>query len=287
MHEVPLHDGSKIDVIVEGNGPAILLPANPHSIEGAMAEEMRKWGNDPALGRSLIDGLSDKFQVIAFDYEGHVQSQPKPNTLTPENIAKDFLSVVDAIGVKQFAYYGYSWLALSGLQLAIRTDRLTALIMGGYPPIDGPYKGMLAVTTATHDMAVANLNKSKEPQTEIVENKDKEEFDWNSVEVTLSEGQTRQFVTLYKALQDLDDRAIQQKITCPRLCFAGSEDEIDYSEKWGNVHVSIAKPLIEKKSELEKLGWDVKLLDGLDHTQAMQANHVLPIIKPWLAKFLG
>jgi pimeloyl-ACP methyl ester carboxylesterase len=93
----------------------------------------------PALGRSLIDGLSDAFQVVAFDYEGQVLQVPKPDTLTPANLAGDLLAVADAAGADRFAYYGYSWLALAGLQLAIRTDRLAALVMGGLPPIDGPY----------------------------------------------------------------------------------------------------------------------------------------------------
>ena len=276
-----LHDGSTIDVVVEGVGPAILLPVNPRPIEGLQAEEMRKWGADPNLGRSLMDGLSDKFQVIACDYEGHLLSKPKPDTLTPENVAKDFLSIADTVEIKQFAYYGYSWLALSGMQLAIRTDRLTALIMGGYPPIDGPYQGMLQVTVATHEMAIANQNAPKKTSSEK-KTEDTEEFDWSTVEVTMTEPQTRQFVTLYKALQEFNDRTVQKKITCPRQCFVGSADEIDYGEKWGNVHISIAKPLIEKRTELEILGWGVQVLEGMDHTQAMQAKNVLPIIRPWL-----
>jgi hypothetical protein len=42
-----------------------------------------------------------------------------------------------AAGAERFAYYGYSWLALSGLQLAIRTDRLAALVMGGFDDLVG------------------------------------------------------------------------------------------------------------------------------------------------------
>lgn len=163
---------------------------------------MRKWGVDPELGRSLIDGLSNQFRVVAFDYEGHLMKIPQPDTLTPNNIASDLLAVADAANGRQFAYYGYSWLALSGMQLAIRTDRLTALIMGGFPPIGGPYKEMLKVTMATHEMTIA----PKEPPKTNPSSAD--EFDWNSVEVTFTEGQTCQFVTLYQALQDFDDRDV-------------------------------------------------------------------------------
>ena len=193
-----LNDGSTIDIEVQGQGPALLISVNPVPIEGAQADEMRKWGVDPALGRSLIDGLCNKFRVVAFDYEGHLMKTPQPDTLTPNHIANDLLAVADAANARQFAYYGYSWLALSGMQLAIRTDRLTALIMGGFPPIGGPYKEMLTVTQATHEMASA----PKEPAKTSPSSAD--EFDWNSIEVTLTEGQTRQFVTLYQTLQDFD-----------------------------------------------------------------------------------
>lgn len=279
MPRVKLHDGSVMDVEVHGHGPTVLLPVNPQPIEGSQADVMRAWGADPALGRSLLDGLKDAFRVVAFDYEGHVLAVPKPDTLTPANVVTDFLAVADAVRADRFAYYGYSWLALCGLQLAIRTNRLAALVMGGYPPIDGPYAQMLRVTAATHEMSTGTQHAPTTPTTGQTSSED---FDWSSVEVTMSEPQTRQFRTLYQALQAFDDRAVQAQLSCPRLCFAGSADEIDYDERWGGVRVSMVTPLVARRAELECLGWDVRVLDGLDHTQAMQAANVLPILRPWL-----
>jgi pimeloyl-ACP methyl ester carboxylesterase len=228
--------------------------------------------------------------VVAFDYEGQVLQVPKPDTLTPDNLARDFVAVADAAGVERFAWYGYSWLALAGLQLAVRTDRLTALAMGAWPPLGAPYAGMLRVTTATHDLASAPSSAhrgtagdaSATPASEPAPASSPEELDWSTVEVTLSEAQTRQFVTLYQALQGFDERAVLPRLSCPRLCFVGSADEIDYGRRWGGVHVSIAGPLVQRRAELEGLGWQVQILDGLDHTQAMQAANVLPVLRPWL-----
>jgi len=292
MPEARLHDQSTIAVEVHGRGPAVLLPVNPQPVQGPQAEELRRWGVDPALGRTLIDGLSDTFRVIAFDYEGQVMQVPKPDTLTPANVAGDLLAVADAAGADRFAYYGYSWLALAGLQLGIRSDRLAALVMGGFPPLDGPYAQMLKVTMATHEMAVANSasapgsatssQPSEQPPAEPPD-----ELDWSQVEVTLTEAQTRQFVTLYQALQDFDDRAAQARLGCPRLCVVGSADEIDYGERWGGVQVSMAGLVISRQAELQALGWQVRVLEGLDHTQAMQAVHVLPVLRPWLISALG
>jgi len=102
MFEAKLHDGSTIEIEVHGEGPTLLLPVNPRPVEGLLAEQMRKYGNDPALGQSLIQGLSDAFRVVVFDYEGHVMSTPKPDTLTPTNIVTDLLAVADAAGANQF-----------------------------------------------------------------------------------------------------------------------------------------------------------------------------------------
>lgn len=272
-----LHDGAKIEVEISGSGPAILLPVNPVSLEGEAAEAKEQWGVDPALGRHFIDGLNDTFTVIAFDYEGFRMQHPAAETLTPDNITKDFLAIADAAGVKEFAYYGYSWLALCGLQLSIRTDRLWALIMGAYPPIDGPYKEMWAVTKATYQMA---LHPEKQEWTTTQASDDG--YDWDSAELKLSGEQTKQFFTLYNDLQDFDDHKVQSKITCPRLCFVGSKDVQDYSQKWGGVTVDMATPLVKNAAKLAEYGWDVQVLDGLNHITAMQPVNALPVIKPWL-----
>ena len=283
MLEARLHDASTIAVEVHGRGPTVLLPVNPQPVEGPPAEQMRRWGADPALGRALIDGLSDAFRVVAFDYEGQVLQVPKPDTLTPANVVSDLLAVADAADADRFAYYGYSWLALTGLQLAIRTDRLAALVMGGFPALDGPYAQMLQVTTATHEMAMANSASARSTATASQPSEESSgEPDWSQVEVSLTEAQTRQFVTLYQALQGFDDRAAQARISCPRLCFVGAADEIDYAERWGGVHVSFADLVVHRRAELEALGWQVRVLEGMDHTQAMQAVHVLPILRSWL-----
>jgi pimeloyl-ACP methyl ester carboxylesterase len=274
MPQALLHDGSTIEIEVAGAGPTLLLPVNPEPVTGPLAEQMRQYGTDPALGQSLIKGLSDAFRIVAFDYEGQCLCRPKPDTLTPANTANDLLAVADAVGADRFAYYGYSWLALIGLQLAIRTDRLSALIMGGFPPLNGPYEEMLRVTTATYEMA-----SGARPMPSA------DESEWS--DISLSRDQTRQFVTLYQALQGFDDRAAQARLTCPRLCFVGSKDEIQYSESWGNVQVSLAGPVVRRQAQLSDLGWDVRVLDGLDHIQAMQAKQVVPILRSWLATKLG
>ncbi|GAA0137118.1 hypothetical protein YSY43_39590 [Paenibacillus sp. YSY-4.3] len=47
---------------------------------------MKLWGVDPELGQRLVHGLADQFQVLFFDYEGHLFSHPNPEGLTAEQV---------------------------------------------------------------------------------------------------------------------------------------------------------------------------------------------------------
>jgi len=284
MLAVELHDGAPIEVEMFGSGPVVMLLVDPRAITGERADELRRWGVDPRLGLTLCEGLQDRFRVLAVPYEAYALAHPRAETLTPDTIAADLLAISDAAEVDRFACYGYSWLAVAALQLALRTDRLTALAMGGYPPLGGPYAEMLATTTATHELAVAAATGQRaEPATP---SRSDSEFDWDSVEVTLTPEQTRQFVTLYEALAGFDDKAALARVSCPRLCFVGTADRIEYSPRWGNTVVDIAGAARAHEVELRAAGWTMRLLDGLDHTQAMQPDQVLPVLRPWLRSVL-
>jgi pimeloyl-ACP methyl ester carboxylesterase len=277
MATARLHDHSPLDVAVLGDGPAVLLPVSTTVSDGEAAERMRAWGADPNLGHTLATSLADAdLRVIAADYEGHLAQHPKPLTLSAVTVATDLLAIADAAGVSRFAYYGYSWLALAGLQLAIRTDRLTALAMGGFPPLGGPYGPMLTVTRAAHRMALANRDQQSDAAAEL------QPGDWDAVEVTQTPEQIQQYVTLYESLQAFDERAALDRLSLPRLAFAGVNDNITYGPKWDNAYVAIADALSEHREELTKRGWTVELIPGTDHMSAMQAAMVLPILGPWL-----
>ena len=51
--------------------------------------------------------------------------------------------------------------------------------------------------------------------------------------------------------------------------------------------MSLADPIVQGQAQLSDLGWDVRVLAGLDHIQAMQPKQVVPILRSWLATTLG
>lgn len=284
---IRLTNHSAIEVGLTGGSdrPTIMLPIAKKSVYNQEAENLKLWGVDPELGKHFVEGLADTFQVLYFDYEGHLFQHPVDN-LTVDHIVKDLLLIADEMNVKSFSYYGYSWLALIGLQLAIRTNRLESLVMGGFPPYNGPYQEMLIVTQKTHTQALNNQNEAAEKSSMETENPD--EIDWDNIKVSMDTRVTAQFVALYESLTVFDDRSIHHLLSLPKLAFAGENDTIVYGENFGNVTVDIAGILKKNTTKLCDLGWDVEILTGtqMDHTKAMQPAVVIPLIKPWFIKQL-
>lgn len=62
--------------------------------------------------------------------------------MTPDRVFSDPLFVADAAGFDRFAWCGHFWGAIHGLMLASRSDRVSALVCGTWPPLGVPYAEM-------------------------------------------------------------------------------------------------------------------------------------------------
>src|SRR5437899_6626067 len=95
-----------------------------------------------------IRRLGDHYKLLMADYP-HVGSKAKDQNaqlLGVEDVCKDYLSLADAAGTDRFAAAGYSWGGNAVLQLATRSNRVAALVVGGWPAIGGPYDLLLQTT---------------------------------------------------------------------------------------------------------------------------------------------
>jgi pimeloyl-ACP methyl ester carboxylesterase len=236
---------SGLRIEVHGEGPALLVPGLHEEFEAG-----------ERLNRAFVDSLANRYRVVLV----HVPSAPNPATYTPEGLARDIIAVADSAGADEFVWFGYSWTGVAGLQLALRTDRLAGLICGGFPPIDGPYRKLLALVEANIERGAIGAEVADELA--------------QPVSAAQARAIYEPFRTLYLDLQDFDDHAAQASITCPRLCFVGSEDVFD--------DISLVGPVVEHRAELERLGWEVQIVDGLDHMGVLEPNVVVPIVADWL-----
>jgi pimeloyl-ACP methyl ester carboxylesterase len=236
------HDGVTVEIKSHGSGQAVLMHPLPRYDPADQAELALKERLDPAL----IEQLSDRYRLITFEYPG----DPKPQTLTVENVTADLLAIADAAGADRFAWCGYSWTGIIGLHLAFASDRLTALICGGWPPAGGPYDQMLEIVSTPLDIPSDSYTARM----------------------------MQQFKTFYEPLQGFDDETPQSRIECPRLCIASADDNI--------YDTQVGATIVEGRETLERLGWEVQLVSGLEHMAVLEPDVFIPIIAAWLDRVL-
>jgi len=250
------HDGTKIYFEVHGKGPKTLF------LNSCPVRAPRPPGTEPSADsakalnanrRAWLDAFTDSYRVILFEYPG----EPMMYTLTPATVARDYLAIADAAGAETFAYSGFSWGCVTGLQLAIRTDRVEALVCGGFPAMDGPYDAMLEILRAGMQRAVSIYG----------------------IKPPFAPENARQYLTFYEALQSFDDRAIQGSLTMPRLNWLGSEDVPDLD---GKPLANMSQIVIDNRKALEEAGWDVKIVPGHGHMSAIAPDVAVPLVREWL-----
>lgn len=133
MSEAVVHDGERVPLRIEGRGPTILM--HPQPAWPTLPADLLE--NKYALDEALVERLRDRYRLVLFEYP----KTPKPLTLTPENVVRDLHAIADAAEADRFAWCGYSWTAVIGIQLAIATDRLTAFVCGAGRPSTGRTSG--------------------------------------------------------------------------------------------------------------------------------------------------
>jgi pimeloyl-ACP methyl ester carboxylesterase len=164
----------------------------------------------------------------------------------PDHVCADILAVADAAGLDRFAWYGYSWGGVVGLQLAARTNRLSALICGGWPPIGASYRDMAAVTQRLAER------------------------------VRVADAQL--MVTFYRALEQWRDAEAVSRFTCPRMTVVGRDDSITTA----GYTVRIGPLVAERQAELERMGWNVHVVDDARHDLFMRPETVVPLMRAFL-----
>ena len=208
-----------------------------------------------------LDRLTDRYRVLRVDYPSIGGSREiAPEKLTADRVCADLLAVASAAGFDRFAYWGYSWGAAVGLQLVARTDRLSALVLGGWPPLGAPYEGILQAT------------RLKQPDPEP-----------SSLKVLRSKEQYRQWETYYASMLDWPEADSVARIRCPKMAFFGGDGDLVEA----GIPIGIASIIRQYRSTLEQQGWGVQEFPGQGHGVCMMPELVVPPIRAFLDQALG
>jgi pimeloyl-ACP methyl ester carboxylesterase len=122
------NDGCRIHYEVEGSGPPLVLL---HVFTRDL-RDLRATG--------LVDALRDRFQLILMDARGHGRSGAphNPTAYARPTLARDVVSVLDALAIERAHFLGYSMGGGIGFGIAKHTPgRFASLIIGGAHPYRG------------------------------------------------------------------------------------------------------------------------------------------------------
>jgi pimeloyl-ACP methyl ester carboxylesterase len=206
------------------------------------------------IRKGYLDRLTDRYRVLIMDYPDQGPNMGRsarilPGDLTAQRVCDDILAVADAADFSRFAWWGYSWGGVIGLQLAARSERVSALVCGAWPPLGGAYADFLRATRAL----TSNPPKGFPLPTD-------------------------QMVTFYESVENWPEAEAVQKIRCPRLAFAGTADVWE----GGGVTVRIGATVHERRSDLERQGWHVVEIEGRDHSLYKHPSIVVPVVRKFL-----
>ncbi|QGZ31391.1 3-oxoadipate enol-lactonase [Stutzerimonas stutzeri] len=87
-------------------------------------------GTDLGMWDAQLPAFSEHFHVLRYDTRGHGASAVTPGPYSIEQLGRDVLGLVDALGIDRFAFCGLSMGGLIGQWLGINAgERLTRLVL--------------------------------------------------------------------------------------------------------------------------------------------------------------
>ena len=248
---MPLDPRTGVNYELHGQGAPLMvgLPL--------MASHTRIFGEGgAALLHGYLSRLTDRYQVLLVDYPSIGASRDiAPTELTADRVCADLLGVASAAGFDRFAYWGYSWGGAVGLQLASRTNRLTALVIGGWPPLGAPYAEILAASSARIGKPEAS-----------------------SMVVLRSAAQYAQWSHYYASMLAWPEAAAVAAMACPKMVYFGAEGDLVEA----GFPVRIASIIREHRVQLQAQGWRVLEIPGHGHGVTLHTELFVPAVREFL-----
>jgi pimeloyl-ACP methyl ester carboxylesterase len=240
---------------VHGRGPALCLGFPvfaSHAVPPA--------NGGPTVVSRFLAQLTDRYRVVVADYPAIGRSGAiPPKEFTAERVCADMLGVADAAGLTHFAWWGGTFGAVTGLLLASRTDRVSALVCAGWPPLGAPYQTILRGTR----QGVA----APPP---------------NAMQILRTPGQYAQWVHFYESLSDWSELDAVRGISCPRLIAFGERGDSSVAD----LPLPLASVIRARRAEFETLGWEVHEIPGRDMGVILDPDALVPVVRPFLDRVL-
>jgi pimeloyl-ACP methyl ester carboxylesterase len=249
--------GVSIHYRVEGNGPPLVL-------QHGFSDSNETWSE-----RGFVAALEPKYRLVLIDARGHGQSDKPhdPASFTAEKFASDIVAVLDDLGMKTAAYWGYSMGGWVGFTLARHAlDRVACFVIGGasastakaFPTEPGKEDFLITTLRGGPDEVIKVWGEWATPPV-------RERVLANDTAALIA---CRRQRLITEGFSD-----VVGTIAVPTLLYAGSADPIH-------------NPARQTASEIP--GAQFVSIPGLDHMGVQcRSDLVLPQVEPFLAKATG
>jgi pimeloyl-ACP methyl ester carboxylesterase len=212
--------------------------------------------------------LKPKYRLVLIDARGHGQSDKPhdPPSYAPEKFASDIVAVLDDLGMKTAAYWGYSmggWIGFAMARYAL--DRVTCFVIGGatasgtsaYANEPGKENLLIKALRGGLDEYVSLFGEELTPPL-------RKRLLANDPAALIACGRQRDIT---KGFSD-----VVRTIAVPTLLYAGSADPVHDAGR---------------QTASEIAGAQFVSLPGLSHVAGnLRSDLVLPHVEPFLAKAL-
>jgi 3-oxoadipate enol-lactonase len=212
---MPLIDADGCPIWFELEGPQhapVLMLSN------SLGTNLHMW--DPQVGT-----FATRFRLLRYDRRGHGKS-PLTGPVTMEQLARDALALLDALGLARISWCGLSMGAMEGMWLAAQVpERIERLVLSNtscYYPDKSYWNERIAAVRAAGGLApladrIAGLwfspaFRAREPHAVA------------HMTAMLAATPLQGYVACSEAIRDMDHRDLLGRITTPTLVIAGRYD---------------------------------------------------------------
>lgn len=232
-------DGRQIEYAVTGEGPGLLLPQ--------CNERWAKYG--------YVEVLAGMHRVVTASPRGYFGSsrEADESAYTLEAMGNDVLAAADAAGLGEFYVWGYSLTSAAAAYLAMSSERVSALVAGGFPLV-GSYDAILRLVK--RNIALGRWLRWMNPRL------------WFRRQPL----DPRAPLALYRGMAELPEDWLS-RLKCPRLSYWGARDKV----------MSLGMPVEDQRSRLERAGFQIHQFAGLKHGSCLvRSDVVVPVVSRFL-----
>ncbi len=182
-------------------------------------------GTDLGMWAPQAADLLPHFRILRYDTRGHGASDALSGKYSIELLGRDVLGLVDALGIKQFAFCGLSLGGAIGQWLGIHSaDRLTHLILANTSPQFGPpsnWESRIKMISEGGMKSIVDMVMGRFFSPEALARND---VYAGAVRLVLLATDPIGYTGCCAALRDVDNRELLRQIRVPTLVIAGDRD---------------------------------------------------------------